>query len=864
MKNKCIVLIVDILLVLLYTPAIYGQNEQKISLSKVLDSLELKYNIVISYQPKVCDKIHISPPSYRQDLQDVLDEIEKGSKMQIGIIDSSHYYVHARKQQYYTITGKIIDADTGEPLIGAEIKSENIIKSISGPYGVYSFVSGAGIITLEISYPGYKVLYKSLNITKGGIYNWELFPLIQNLQEIVVTENVRTSSCFSDAGKVQIFLPNDESVASRMGKNNALSILESMPGITPGNVGTGEIFVRGGDQGSNGFYIDGAPVYSVNHLYGVNSVFNTNAIDKIEMYKGCIPSRYGDYTGSVTEFFLKNGNLRNRSVEFTFGNFMSEVLLQGPIKHDTASYFVSMRYAYPKLYASLLPSSNYAKFTFSDFYAKFNLITKKSSRLFFSCFYAQDKTHFQRDNEKEASSAMSERFIERNIKLRRVNLMLSIRWNKILSEKFFFNITAYHSQYGYKALEMQRRNILNPAHNDINILGNAQFKSSVMDNGMSFDLRYFPAFTHQIRSGISISNKDMCPYDYRFELDLQPAFLGKIGLPNELFNYIGSFREKTMNTSLYVEDEVAFGDKWTFLFGMRGTYLKTNNRKIIRLLPFLQFKNELSQNVSLSCGYYSTMQTLRLQPATTVLYSFASSLWFPAAKNMSPEYDHLIDASITLRNHYFRASGSVYFRYKANSTLWNLNQRSDGAFYRDIFFLGKGIAWGGELLLQSTIENWFIQAAYSLGYSKDKSIMYYNNTWHQASNDIRHAIDLSLNRFFCSGKYEVAGIWSFRSGSPYTQVQERQVIDNNGRLLIVDDYSYRNNSRFTNTHYLNINFNYHYKIHNKMLATISIGLYNLYYRKNPFYAKKEKDEKIIYKEVSIAPIIPYFAFTIKI
>lgn len=847
---------------------LFGQQRVEYNLSDLLDQFAVRYGVTISYQPQVCDRIKIEGVMPSTSLQQLFQLIEEKSAMRVRRIDSVSYYVY-KSDVYYRVTGKVTDADTGEPLIGADLMVLNGRSQKSGEFGLYSVRIKAGTYQFMVSYPGYKDRSVTIKADTNLICNISLTPLIYKLKEVLVTGNIRSSTTYSSGGKIEVFLPNDASVASRMGKRNALSILEGMPGVTSGNVGRGDLFVRGGSTGNNGFYIDGAPVYSINHLYGVNSVFNTNAIEKIEMYKGNVPSRYGNYAASITEFFLKNGDMNNHTQELTVGNLMSDIILQGPIKKEQASYIVSLRYAYPKIYSNILPKTNYSKFAFYDAYAKLNLKTKARSRVYLSCFYTRDATSFLHDYLENIDEGKSNLQIFRNVDLEWSSLLFSFRWNKIFSESLFLNTTVYYSQYAYKTQEEQNRYTLNDS-TEIAMQGKGTFNSNITDYGFSAYVRWFPNTYHQIRLGAVVSKKDLRPISYIFQRYKLPVVSTYMIAPNDVFSYWVQPTAKPWELSVYGEDEIELGSKCLVTCGLRGNAYLSQNSNVLKILPFLQIRYDLNDKFSIYGGYSSTMQSTRLLPNLNMLYTFASVSWLPIDVKSKPEYDQIFDVSIAYKYSVFKITNSFFFRYKENNTLWNMYQLSTGKLNRDIFYIGKGLSWGTESFIQTELNNYNCQLAYTFGYSKEKASEFYANEWHSASNDIRHCIDISMNRFFLKGKIEVGLIWSFRTGTPYTQVQIRQVLSPNGSLSNVEDYSYRNNARYRNTHYLNVNLNYHFKLTSTIQSTLCGGIYNLYYQRNPYSAEKYYDRAeyparlIKYREFSIAPIIPYISLTIKL
>ena len=54
-----------------------------------------------------------------------------------------------------------------------------------------------------------------------------------------------------------------------------------------------DLYVRGGGPDENLMILDEAPVFNASHLLGFFSVFNSDAINDVQVYKGGIPAEYG-------------------------------------------------------------------------------------------------------------------------------------------------------------------------------------------------------------------------------------------------------------------------------------------------------------------------------------------------------------------------------------------------------------------------------------------------------------------------------------------------------------------------------------------------------------------------------------------
>ena len=96
----------------------------------------------------------------------------------------------------------------------------------------------------------------------------------------------------------------------------------------------GGFFVRGGGVDQNLILLDEAVVYNASHLLGFFSVFNSDAIKDMEIYKGGIPAAYGGRLSSLLDVRMKDGNMKRFGVSGGVGLFSSRLTIEAPIIID--------------------------------------------------------------------------------------------------------------------------------------------------------------------------------------------------------------------------------------------------------------------------------------------------------------------------------------------------------------------------------------------------------------------------------------------------------------------------------------------------------------------------------------------------
>ena len=150
--------------------------------------------------------------------------------------------------------------------------------------------------------------------------------------------------------------------------------MQLLPGVQSGQEGTTGFFVRGGSADQNLVQLDEATIYNPNHLFGLFSTFNINAIKNVQLIKGGFPANYGGRLSSILAVQMKEGNSQKFSGAGGIGLLSSNLTLEGPIIKDKSSFIISARRSYADLIVRpFLPKSgNKTLYYFYDVNAKVN------------------------------------------------------------------------------------------------------------------------------------------------------------------------------------------------------------------------------------------------------------------------------------------------------------------------------------------------------------------------------------------------------------------------------------------------------------------------------------------------------------
>lgn len=243
--------------------------------------------------------------------------------------------------QEKTISGFVYDSKTGERLIDAGVYDTSSGNgTYTNEYGFYSLSVKSDSVNINVYYVGYQEWVKTILLSQDQIINIELNPILL-LEEVVI--NSEKNDLYKNSEMQTLSVTNLATIPAFAGETDVLKTMHMLPGINAGSEGSSSIFVRGGGDGQNLILLDGVPVYNTDHVYGFLSVFNSNAISHINIYKGGFPARYSGRLSSVIDVRMKEGNMYEYHGNAVFGPVSSSITFEGPVIKGKTSFMISVR-----------------------------------------------------------------------------------------------------------------------------------------------------------------------------------------------------------------------------------------------------------------------------------------------------------------------------------------------------------------------------------------------------------------------------------------------------------------------------------------------------------------------------------------
>ena len=747
-------------------------------------------------------------------------------------------------QNYYTISGYIEDASSGESLIGVNVYSKSLsVGTTTNNFGFYSLTVPEGEFDINFSFIGYSDYTKNLSIKTDLELNTRLVLSSEIIKEVILTDQIsnveQTQTSVISVPVIQI-----KSMPALLGEIDVLKSIQLLPGVQSGSEGSSGFYVRGGGPDQNLILLDGVPVYNASHLFGFFSVFNIDAIKNVKLTKGGFPARFGGRLSSVLEIDMKEGNMKEFKGEGSIGLISSKLALEGPIVKDKASFMISGRRTYADLLLNLFQPSPDATggYYFYDLNAKLNYKISNRDRIYLSGYFGDDifGLNFNESGDDE--------FI---FGLGWGNKTTAFRWNHVFNNKLFSNTTLTYSRYSFDIDQ-------GFSSSDSNF--EFSYISGLRDFGAKIDFEYSLNPNHSFKFGYSHTYHDFFPGELSLDFNYDETDIDTV------FQFSDDLQAHDL--FLYVEDEIKVNERLKMNLGTHLALFSIKDSTYLKLQPRFSARYLINEKWSLKASYAEMQQNLHLLTNSSV--GLPTDIWVPATDSVKPQQSKQFALSINTNflDGILEASIEGYYKkmddlvsYKEGSSFWDAQ-----SWESSVETGGEGKSYGLELFFQKKkgkTTGW-------IGYTLSWTYRRFNNInfgdWYSYKYDRRHDISIVLSHKF-SDKIDIGATWVYGTGNAITFPQATYWSYPSGPqgqyIQTLDYYGERNSTRMNPYHRFDLGVNFH-KQKKNYERTISLSIYNLYNRKNPFFVYlDEEPDQTVARQVSLFPIIPTLTYNIR-
>lgn len=760
-----------------------------------------------------------------------------------------------------TLAGYIRDIKNGEPVSGvALVVDSQATKVTTDQYGYYSITISRGRHVLQAYSAGMRDVRRNIQLWSDGKLNIDLEDRIVTLREVVVSAEKRANVNSLQMGVSRLSNALIKQVPVVFGEADVLKVVTTLPGVVTVGEGASGFNVRGGSTDQNLILFNDATIYNPSHLFGFFSVFNSDLIKSVELYKTAIPEKYGGRLSSVLDITSKEGNSKKLAVTGGIGPLTSKLTVEGPIIKDKTTFLVSGRTTYSDWLLKNIKASEYknSAASFGDIAVHLNHTIDSKNSIFLNGYWSRDRFSLNADTVYAYS-----------------NRNANIKWKHNFNNSFYATFVVGIDNYRYSIAGAP-----NPSDD---------FKLSfdVSQKNIRADFNYAASDKHNFTFGVNSIRYSLQPGSFL------PGGKNSLVIPRTLQ------KEQALESAIYLSDQYSISPALSINAGLRYTYYAylgahqqytyldgkpKDENTIIDSISYakgkkiidyggpevrLALRYTLSDNSSLKLSYNTLRQYIHLLTNTTAISP--TDVWKLSDPNIKPQFGEQLSLGYyqNINDNKIETSVEIYYKrmrnfldYKSGAVLvMNKHIETD-------LINSRGKAYGAELLikkLSGKLNGW-------MSYTYSRTLLQTDDAnagelinggkYYPANFDKPHSVNLITNYRF-SHRFSMSVNAVYSTGRPITLPISIFYLGGAQRVYYSDRNEFRIPDYIRGDISATLEGNHRIKqfAHNSW----SVGVYNVTARKNPYsiYFTQEAGKIKGYKLSIFGTAIPFITYNFR-
>ena len=848
-------------------------DEVKLNLQEIISFVEAQTNVKFVYsEDRVPLNKQLSLDNESYSIKELMQEVATHLSLDYKIKNNKRILLLGEKaiaptEQFRYVSGLVIDELTGEPLFGATITNTKRDKGInSNEIGLLTYKASSHEDSLVISYIGFNTATIAISDLKEESKKVNLRPSVQFDEVLIQTPIARkleTESTFN-------YYINKKQLSEGFGfvGSDPLNKVMQLSGVQSGREGQINIYVRGGSPDQNIVLMDGVPLYETSHVFGLSSIFNSDAIKNVQVYKQAYPAKFGGRLSSVIDFKMNEGNSYERKTSIGFDPLSIHFNTEGPMIKGKSTYNLSARKSTINLFYNepieQLLGFDESDFSFFDVNLKLSHEFAEGNKLFFTLYRGNDQFEIVNSESISSETETLERQNFDNLKWE--NQIYSLQWHNSVSDRVISKLQLSYSDYTNRS-----RSAFNFSQFDGSVTSETELDiiatSRIIDLGLNADFQVFMNNDWELNFGTGILH-------HRYNPTIKQSTIILDGDSNQFDN--NPIFITADEVTAYVDSKWKLGPSTQLNTGLRYNNYNVRGIEHTSLQPRLSLIQEFPNKHKLTISATKMTQFVHLLVNPGI--GLPTSLWIPSTDRLPPEHAYQLAAAYggnLGENVRFEIAGYVkrmqnVVEYTSPFDLFftfvnfqDIEVKFDAnRDWENFVETGDSHSKGAEFSLQNIKGPLLFELSYAWsdtdrifeGLNRGNSFPYKYDRTHDFSISGRHHFSDAIN---------IHASWVYGTGDAFTLADESFIdIDGIERL----DASKRNNKRLNDYHRLDVGLQLNKQIKNESLLTLGLSVFNVYNRKNDYYVylfedttANDANSRFKLEEVSLFPILPHFS-----
>lgn len=431
-----------------------------------------------------------------------------------------------------TLTGRVVDAHTGESIANAEVSEQGSqLKVLTDKNGGFTLTGlPVGNVQLLVTCIGYDRSTQTVHLASGASAPMvvALYPEASTpTQTVTVTAPVFDTLDATNPSSEETLSKQEIQALSLVLLGDPMRAAQALPGVTSNNDFDSQFSIRGAGPEQVGVYIDGVSTHDFFDTFSFSSggvggtanltlpIVNADMVSGMSLLPGAYPSNYGDSTAAIFNMDTREGDFKKFSGRLTYGLLGSSGIVDGPFANHKGSWILSGNTSHLSDLTGVIGNvksynSNSSKtvapekqlsFNFNNFQNKEVYKLSDRQQIGISAIYGNFTAN------KNLTSLSTPKPPDDLDTLNSQHLLADAFWKYVPSAKFLAQAKIY---------------TVVSQSNDKNLYGGLLDRNGATETGFRADVSYQLLPSQQLDSGVYVSNLAGHQTSYSFQ-DTQPT-----------------------------------------------------------------------------------------------------------------------------------------------------------------------------------------------------------------------------------------------------------------------------------------------------------------------------------------------------
>ncbi|HAA16461.1 MAG TPA: hypothetical protein DCE41_34050 [Cytophagales bacterium] len=342
-------------LLLSFPKGLYAQSQSgTVPLPTLFAQLETEMGLTFSFAPDLLFQFSIVPPASDLAREEYLLALQEATPFKYEVVDDKYVLVSPRPVDF---TFQMEEEDTQLALPGGYVKQNGQYLPVTGDAdGAIRFrVDWNPQDTLEFNFVGFepqKLPILEALTTKNRTVAMELSTTV--LAPVVVQSYLGAGiSAFQQNQRLEL-RPDEMGVLPGDADKDLLVSLRNLPGIHTTTGLAGDLRIRGGTPDMTLILFNNIPIYHRGYYFGTISPFNTDMVDKVQVYRNGYGPELGGRVGGAIEI-SSEAKVPTQWQAGVSGNAVAaSAYVKAPLIPEKLGLKVAGRASYPGNYSPLV------------------------------------------------------------------------------------------------------------------------------------------------------------------------------------------------------------------------------------------------------------------------------------------------------------------------------------------------------------------------------------------------------------------------------------------------------------------------------------------------------------------------------